>query len=266
MKLRFSRSQLCIPYALFLALFVVLPLVIVFYFALTDKSGNFSLANFSRFFFDPALISTMIVSMAIGAAATIICLLLGYPVAYILARSGWRRKNVLLLLLVMPMWINFVLRINALKEFMQLIGILGKYNFLNTVLGMVYDFLPFMILPLYTTLIKIDKSLLEASADLGATPSTTFLSVTLPLSTPGILSGITMVFMPTMTVYVISDALGLGHVVILGKQIEHYFGSGDNWNMGSTIALVLLLVIFASTFLSNRFKDEESEEKGRALW
>lgn len=266
MKIRFSRSQLCIPYAVFLAVFVVLPLFIIFYFAFTDKSGNFSLLNFKRFFTDPSFISTMVVSIAIGVATTVLCLMLGYPVAYILARSGWSRKNVLLLLFIMPMWINFVLRILALREFMQLTGLLGKYHFLNTVIGMVYDFLPFMILPLYTTLIKIDKSLLEASADLGAAPRTTFFNVTLPLSMPGILSGITMVFMPTMTAYVISDTLGAGQVIILGKQIDEFFNASHNWNMGSAIALVLLLVIFVTTFFSNRFKDDNLEERGQRLW
>lgn len=266
MKIRFSRSQLCIPYGVFLAVFVALPLLIVIYFAFTDKNGVFSLANFGNFFTDTALINTMVISIVIGAATTALCLLIGYPVAYILARSGWRQKYVILLLFIMPMWINFVLRINALREFLQLIGMLGKLNFLNTVLGMVYDFLPFMILPLYTTLIKIDKSLLEASADLGASAGKTFLNITLPLSTPGILSGITMVFMPTMTCYVISDSLGLGNITIIGKQIEHFFGRGDNWNMGSAVALILLLIVFLSALLTNKLKGANIDNRGQTLW
>lgn len=267
MKMRFSRSQLCIPYSLFLILFVIFPLLILLFYGFTDATGAITLKNFGRFFSNPTAISTMLISIGLGLITTAICLLLAYPVAYILARSQLRKRNVLLLLFIMPMWINFVLRINALKEMLDLLGMLGKNNFLNTVLGMVYDFLPFMILPLYTTLIKLDKSLLEASADLGATKSHTFFKVIFPLSMPGIVSGITMVFMPTMTSYVISDTLGLGHVTIIGKQIEQYFiGASKDWHMGSTIAFILLVIIFVTTLVSGKFRDSNLEQRGARLW
>ncbi len=149
-----------------------------------------------------------------------------------------------------------MLRVNAIRELLNWIGILGEANYFNTILGMVYDFLPFMILPLYTTMQKIDGSLYEASADLGAGAATTFLRVTLPLSMPGVLSGITMVFLPSMTNYVVSDMLGNSKVTIIGKFIETYFGT--DWHMGSMIALILLIVVFLSTLLTGGFKSEEN--------
>ena len=267
MKLKFSRKSLCIPYSVFLILFVIFPLLILLYYGFTDASGRVTLGNFGKFFTNPTTISTMLISIGLALITTLICLLLAYPTAFILARSGIKRRNVLLLLFIMPMWINFVLRINALKEMLDLVGMLGKYNFLNTVLGMVYDFLPFMILPLYTTLIKLDGNLLEASADLGAGKTHTFFKVILPLSMPGILSGITMVFMPTMTSYVVSDTLGQGHVYIIGKQIEQYFiGTYRDPHIGSTIAFILLIIIFATTLISGKFRDENLERRGAQLW
>ena len=267
MTLRFSRKQLIIPYSLFMVLFVVIPLLFIVYYAFTDGStGGFTFGNFLKFFSNSTSLSTLIISIGIAILTTVVCLLIAYPIAYILARSNFKKKNVLLMLFVLPMWINFVLRINALREFLDLIGLLNKTHLFNTVLGMVYDFLPFMILPLYTTLIKMDKSLIEASADLGGNAFTTFTKVTLPLSMPGIVSGITMVFMPTMTNYVISDTLGLGHITIIGKLIEECFGSRNDWYLGSAIALVLLFIIFISMLFTGGFKDEENGARGAGIW
>lgn len=162
------------------------------------------------------------------------------------------------------MWINFVMRLNSLKEFLSLIGLLDKSTYINTVLGMVYDFLPFMILPLYTTLIKLDKSVVEASTDLGANGFQTLIRVVFPLSLPGIISGITMVFMPTMTNYVISDILGRSQITILGKLIENYFMQ-SNWNMGAAISMLLLAVMLLFTWLTGGFK-EDKNERGAGLW
>ena len=167
-----------------------------------------------------------------------------------------KRKFVLLLLFVTPMWINFVLRVNAIRELLSWTGLLGEANYFNTIFGMVYDFLPFMILPIYTTLLKIDHSLYEASADLGAGWSKTFTRITLPLSLPGIMSGITMVFLPSMTNYVVSDMLGNSKVTIIGKFIYEYFGS--NWHMGSMVALILLIVVFLTTWLTGGFREDET--------
>lgn len=256
MKLRFSRKMLGIPYAVFLVFFVIIPMLVILFYAFTDKSMHLSFGNFIQFFSDPTKLSTIVYSLVIAIITTAVCLLIAYPVAYILARSKMKKKFILLLLFVTPMWINFVLRINAIRELLSWIGLLGEANYFNTIFGMVYDFLPFMILPLYTTMLKIDESLYEASSDLGASSFTTFTRVTLPLSMPGIASGITMVFLPSMTNYVVSDMLGNSKVTIIGKFIYEYFGS--NWHMGSMVALILLIVVFLSTWLTGGFKEEES--------
>ncbi len=256
MRLRFSRKMLGIPYAVFLVFFVIIPMLIILFYAFTDKEMHLSFGNFIQFFSDPTKLSTIVYSLVIALITTAVSLLIAYPVAYILARSKMKKKFVILLLFVTPMWINFVLRINAIRELLGWIGLLGEANYFNTILGMVYDFLPFMILPLYTTMLKIDESFYEASADLGANALTTFRRVTLPLSMPGIASGITMVFLPSMTNYVVSDMLGNSKVTIIGKFIYEYFGT--NWHMGSMVALILLIVVFLSTWLTGGFKEDET--------
>ena len=223
-KLHFSRKQLCIPYALFLVLFVVLPMLLILFYAFTetvDGAIRLSFANFVNFFTSTAKLSTLLMSFTVAVISTAICLLIAYPLAYILARSHWKRKYVLLMLFIMPMWINFVLRITALRELLDLVGLLGTENYLNTIIGMVYDFLPFMILPLYTTLEKLDNSYMEAAADLGGNKLTVFTKITFPLSMPGVISGITMVFMPSMTNYVVSDTLSNFNITIFGNYLFH---------------------------------------------
>lgn len=263
-KISFSRKYFSIPYGLFLILFVVLPFLLILYYAFTSKTGNFSFENFVDFFSNPTSVSTLFISFIIAVITTGLCILIGYPTAYILSKMKARKGFVLLLLFIMPMWINFVLRAMAMKEVMTLLGIFAKsdaFNFINTVIGMVYDFLPFMILPLYSILIKQDKSLIEASYDLGATKAQTFRKVVLPLSLPGIVSGSTMVFLPSMSAYVISDTFGNGKITIIGKLIEEQFGTGANWNAGSAIAIILLIIMFVCTFLCGGF-NEESNTRG----
>lgn len=260
----FSRSQLCIPYAVFLLFFVVFPLLLIVYYAFTAKTGEFTFANFRWFFENPASLKNLFSSMLLGIITTAVCLVIGYPVAYILSRIKSHRRTVLLLLFIMPMWINFVLRAMAMKELLSLIGIYGKHDYLSVVIGMVYDYLPFMILPLYTTLIKMDKSLEEAAMDLGASRVNVFVKVTLPLSAAGIMSGVTMVFLPSMTCYVISDTFGNGKITIIGKLIETWFGSGSNWHYGSVVALILLVIMFLCTLLTGGFSKEENV-RGTAL-
>lgn len=253
---RISRKSLCIPYAVFLLFFVIAPMLVIVFYAFTDKNNHISFINFVNFFSDPMKLTTIVYSVVIALITTFVCLLIAFPVAYILARSKIKRKYIILLLFVTPMWINFVLRINAIRELMNWMNLLGEANYFNTVFGMVYDFLPFMILPLYTQISKIDDSLYEACADLGGNVFTSFFRVTIPLSMPGILSGVTMVFLPSMTNYVVSDMLGNSKVTIIGKFIETYFGT--NWHMGSMIALILLIVVLLSSFLSGGFKQEKS--------
>ena len=265
MKFRFSRKQLCIPYGVFLVCFVIAPLLVVLYYAFTNGEGKFTFDNFVGFFTSPNTIGTLVYSLAVALTTTVVCLLIAYPVAYILARSNIKKNAVLLLLFIMPMWINFTLRIAALKEVLTFIeGNLAYHPFINTIIGMTYDFLPFMILPIYTTLIKLDTSLLEASYDLGADKVRTFVKVTLPLSIPGIISGVTMVFLPAMTNYVVLDML-YNSTYIMGSLIGSYFHAYD-WHSGSMIAIVLLVIIFVVTWLTNGFTDDnESNNRGAVL-
>ena len=269
--LKFSRKQLGISYALFLLIFVILPLVLIVYYAFTDSNGAFTLKNFTLFFKSTTNITVLLRSFGIAFLSTVLCLLIGYPVAYILARTNIKRSSMLLILFILPMWINFVLRTAAMKELLFFLGAYksGNLNYFNTIIGMVYDYLPVTILPLYTVISKLDKNLLEASSDLGAKPLHTFINTTLPLSMPGIASAITMVFLPTTTSYVISDTLGNSKVTIIGKLIENKFNSGTagSWNAGSAIALVLLVFIFITMFISGKFQnDDDKSARGNGLW
>ena len=255
MKQVFSRKQLGIPYALFLLLFVVAPLLVIIYYAFTDGTGHFTISNLFHFFTDPNTLGTLCYSFALAFVTTCVCLLLAYPIAYILARSEWKMKSVVVMLFVLPMWINFTLRITALKEILTMFeGSLAYYPFFNSVVGMTYDFLPFMILPLYSTLTKLDPNLLEASYDLGANSAQAFLRVTLPLSVPGIISGVSMVFLPAMTNYVVLDML-YNSTYIMGSLIGSYF-SAYNWHGGSMIALILLAFICLFTLLTGTGEGE----------
>ncbi len=253
----FQRSQLCIPYGLFLVCFVLAPLVVIIYYAFTNGEGKPTLENLTGFFSSPNTIGTLVYSLGIAVSTTCVCLLLAYPIAYILARSKMKHKSVVLMIFVMPMWINFTLRITALKEILTVLeGNLAYHPFLNTLIGMTYDFLPFMILPIYTTLLKLDNSLLEAAADLGADTVQTFMKVTFPLSVPGIISGIVMVFLPSMTNYVVLDML-YNSTYIMGSLIGAYFSAYD-WHNGSMIALILLVIILLFTLFTNRYADEDA--------
>lgn len=277
--LKFSRKQLGIPYAVFALAFVVFPLLLIILYAFTVENGtiitndvskfSFSLSNFVAFFSSSANIRAIYISFALAILTTAICLVIAYPAAYILARSKFKTRSVLLMLFILPMWINFVLRTAAMKELLFAMGFYksNKMSLLNTVIGMVYDYLPFTILPLYTVLIKLDKNVLEASQDLGATGAQTFFKVVVPMSAPGIVSAVTMVFLPTTTSYVISDTLGNGNVTIIGKLIEDQFSTMFDWHAGSAIAMILLVLIFATMLITNKFSDnEEVNTRGGGLW
>ena len=264
LRLRFSRSQLCLPYAVFLILFVIAPLLVIVYYAFTNGQGRFTFDNFANFFANSNTIGTLLYSLLLSVTTTIICLIIAYPTAYILARSGFKKQYVLLMLFILPMWINFTLRITALKEVLTVLeGNISLHPFLNSVIGMTYDFLPFMILPLYTSFLKLDKNLMEAASDLGANKFIVFLRVTLPLSVPGIVSGITMVLLPSMTNYVVLDML-YNSTYIMGSLIGSYFSAYD-WHNGSMISLVLLIIIFIVTLVTNRFSDKDSDSRRTVL-
>ena len=253
---KFSRKQLCIPYGVFLAVFVVFPLLLIVYYAFTNGTGEITLDNFVEFFTGSAAMSNLLLSIVIGFITTALCLLIGYPVAYILSKFKSARSYILVLLFVMPMWINFVLRAMAMRELLSLVGLFGNQNFICTIIGMVYDFLPFMILPLYTTLVKRDRSLEEAAEDLGANAFKRFSLITVPLSMPAIASGATMVFLPSMSCYVISETFGNGKIPLIGKLIEEQFGTAANWNYGSAIAIVMLVIMLISMIVTGGFKRE----------
>ncbi|MCR5160368.1 MAG: ABC transporter permease [Lachnospiraceae bacterium] len=262
--LKFSRKSLGIPYALFLVIFVAAPLLVLFYYAFTNGQGHFTLSNLTGFFTDPNTLGTLCYSFAIALVTTVVCLLIAYPTAYILATSKMKRKSIVLMLFVIPMWINFSLRITALKEILTVIeGNLALYPFVNAVVGMTYDFLPFMILPIYNTISRLDGSLIEAAKDLGANDRSAFLKITLPLSVPGIISGISMVFLPAMTNYVVLDML-YNSTYIMGSLIGSYF-SAYNWHGGSMIALILLAIICIFTLVTGGMEEEDSRAVGGAL-
>lgn len=256
-RFSFSRKSLGIPYMLYLILFVILPLVVLVYYAFTDKNGKLSIDNFVQFFSNPNTLGTLCYSLAIALVTTVVCLLLAYPVAYILAASRLKTKSIMVMVFVMPMWINFSLRITALKEILTILeGNLAYHPFFNSVIGMTYDFLPFMILPIYNTIEKLDRSLVEAARDLGAGDIATFLKITLPLSVPGIVSGVAMVFLPAMTNYVVLDML-YNSTYIMGSLIGSYF-SAYNWHGGSMIALVLLVMICIFTLSTSSMEEDDS--------
>ena len=259
----FTRKQLGIPYALFLLIFVVLPLLVVLYYAFTNGSGQFTLENFAQFFTNSKALGTLLYSFVIAIITTGLCLLIAYPTAYFLAKGRIPHGAAWLLIIVLPMWINFTLRLTAMKEILSFLeGNLAYHPFLNTIIGMVYDFLPFMVLPLYNTLEKMDHQLIDAARDLGASDGVVIWRVMIPLSMPGIVSGVTMVFLPAMTNYVVLDMM-YNSTYIMGSLIGSYF-SAYNWHDGSMISTVLLLLIGLLSWISKK-TGADSEEGGAIL-
>lgn len=258
------------PYVLWMALFVVAPIIIIVVYAFSTSDGGFTFSNFSNM---ETYIAVFGRSFGLAFIATAICLLLGYPLAYTLAYEKARTQSVMLMLIMLPMWMNFLLRTYAwmsllentglINRFFGLFGI-GPFNMINTsfavVLGMVYNYLPFMVLPIYSVIIKIDKSLLEAAQDLGARPLLVFAKVIFPLSLSGVLSGITMVFVPAVSTFVISKLLGGNKTMMLGDLIEMQFlGSSYNPHLGSAIALVMMIVVMICMAIMNRFGSDDEQ-------
>ncbi len=275
--LKFSRKHLGLPYALFLIVFVVFPLLLILLYAFTTETGgntndivnfSFSLDNFIKFFTQSSNIRAIYISVFLSFLTTLICILIAYPLAYILANSKIKSKSTLLMLFVLPMWINFVLRTAAMRELLDVLGMYenSSLSFINTLIAMVYDYLPFSVLPIYTVLLKMDKNIIEASQDLGGNKLVTFTKVILPLSMPGIVSAVTMIFLPTMTSYVVSDTIGNGNVTIIGKLIAHMYESGSDWHGGSAISVVLLIILFISMAITNKFSSDDRDLRGGGLW
>ena len=240
----------------FMAIFVVLPLLLILVYAFQDGSGHFTLSNVTRFFSDSDALGTFAVSIEVAIENTLICILLGYPAAWILANKDLNKSAVTIILFIMPMWINALMRTLATAELFNTLGItLGKGTLL---FGMVYDYLPFMIYPIYNVLNKMDKSYSEAAQDLGATPWQVFWKVTVPLSMPGVSSGILMVFMPTVSTFAISEFLTNNKIKLFGTIIQENINS-SMWNYGAALAFIMLIIIGISTLFTG---DEEKEAEG----
>ena len=238
----------------FLAIFVVLPLVLIMVYAFQDGSGHFTLSNITKFFSDSDALGTFAVSIEVAIENTLICILLGYPAAWILADKELNRSAVTIILFIMPMWINALMRTLATAELFNVFGLtLGKGTLL---FGMVYDYLPFMIYPIYNVLSKMDKSYAEAAQDLGATPWKVFWKVTVPLSMPGVSSGILMVFMPTVSTFAISEFLTNNKIKLFGTIIQENINS-SMWNYGAALAFIMLIIIGISTLFTDERKDAE---------
>ncbi len=247
-----KRSSWSIPYLVFLTVFVVLPLLLVVIYAFQDSYGHFTLANITKFFSDSDAMGTFALSMEVAIENTLICILLGYPAAWILANKDLNRSAVTVVLFILPMWINALMRTLATAELFNMLGIsLGKGTLL---FGMAYDYLPFMIYPIYNVLNKMDKSYAEAAQDLGATPWQVFWKVTVPLSMPGVASGVMMVFMPTVSTFAISEFLTNNKIKLFGTIIQENINS-SMWNYGAALALIMLIIIGITSLFTDRDKD-----------
>lgn len=271
-----NKKSLSYPYLLWMAILIVVPLLLVLFFAFTVKTGEgytFSLANLEKFF-QPMFLKVFWKSVELALKSTIICILLGYPVALILADSKFSHRNTMLILIILPMWMNLLLRTYAwmtllenngiINQFIKMIGfepVQFMYNEQAIILGMVYNFLPFMILPIYAVLIKIDKSIIEAAKDLGANDSMVFKKIILPLSLGGVISGTMMVFMPSLSTFIIPRLMSGGKISLIGNIIEQQFLVVGDWHFGSFMAFILMLIIF----LSMIFLGEDKIEGGGVL-
>ena len=266
------------PYIAWIIAIIVVPMLLIVLYAFTT-SGNsvltfqFTFENFARFVTDKVFMDVLLRSLYIALITTLICVALGYPIAYVIAQRGGRSNTILILLITMPTWVNMLVRTYAWMGILQDEGILntilgffgiGPVSMIHTsfavILGMVYNYLPFMILPIYSVIIKLDHSLLEAARDLGANSLTVFRKVVLPLSLPGVLSGITMVFVPSVSTFAISRMLGGGTELLLGDLIERQFlGGAYNPQLGAAISLVMMLVVVVCMLVMNRFGEGEEQ-------
>lgn len=268
LQLKNKSTLLAAPYSVWAIGFILIPLVLVIFYAFTDKTGSFTLDNIIAIS-ESTNLKALGLSVMLSFISTIICLLLAYPLAMILATLGVNQSSFMVFIFILPMWMNFLLRTLAWQTLLEKTGVINSIltflnlptlNIINTpsaiVLGMVYNFLPFMVLPIYNTLIKIDSNIINAAKDLGANNIQTFTRVIFPLSLPGVISGITMVFVPALTTFVISDLLGGAKILLIGNVIEQEFKQANNWNAGSGLSFVLMIFIVISIFISNKYDKE----------
>lgn len=270
-KRKLSNHLLSTPFYVWILAFILIPLGMVFYYGFTDKNGSFTL-EYVLAMAGPEHIKALLVSLGLSVISTIICFILAYPLAYILSQMKMNSSRYVVFIFILPMWMNFLLRTLAWQTLIEKTGVINglltalnlpTLRIINTnyaiVLGMVYNFLPFMILPLYNTLAKIDPSVINAARDLGANSFITFKRIIFPLSMPGIISGITMVFVPSLTTFVISNILGGSKILLIGNVIEQEFTVACNWHLGSGLSIVLMIFIIINMVLSMIFdKDGEA--------
>lgn len=272
-----KRRFFAYPYVVWMVLFIALPIILVLYYAFTKMTDSGVAFTFEHFIkaFDPLFLNVLLRSIWLAVICTVICILIGYPVAMILASNNVKSKT-LIVWFILPMWMNFLLRTYAWMVLLDTNGLINRflsflglgpaqlmYNSSAILLGMVYNFLPFMVLPIYSVMVKIPRSLLQAAQDLGANSIKVFTRVTLPLSLPGIISGITMVFMPAVTTFAISRLLGGSQFMMFGDLIENQFLFVRDWNLGSALSCIMLFLILISMFVIAR--TDKGEERG-GLW
>ena len=264
-----NKRLLAGPYLFWSVSFVVIPLLVIVYYAFTTDEGGFTFANLAQIT-TPENLKALGISVLLSLISTLVCLVMAYPLAMILSQKQVSQTSFIVLIFILPMWMNFLLRTMAWQTLLEKNGVINSIlslfhlpalEIINTpyaiVLGMVYNFLPFMVLPIYNVLIKIDSNVLNAARDLGANPVQTFVKVTFPLSIPGVISGITMVFVPALTTFVISDLLGGGKLLLSGNVIEQSFKQNSNWHVGSGLSLVLMVFIIASMALVAKYDKGE---------
>lgn len=272
MKNSLTKKLIDKPYILWSLLFIIAPLLMVIYYAFTDTTGAFTLDNIQAI---PEYTSTILLSILYGIAATAICLVIAYPFAYFLSRLKFSTQSMMVLLVMLPMWMNFLIRTYSwmtilgdtgiINTFLNALG-LNSLQLINTggavILGMVYNFLPYMILPIYSVLSKMDNSLIEAAQDLGSNRFQVMKKVIMPLSLPGVLSGITMVFVPCVSTFYITQKLGGGQIVLIGDIIETQFQTANNYNLGASLSLVLMVLILICLGVMNYLGADSDSEGG----
>ncbi len=255
-----SRKSWTLPYVVFSLIFVVIPLLLIVVYAFTDDSGRLTLENFGKFFSHPEAINTFVYSIGIAIITTLICIFLGYPAAWILSNSNFNKSQALVTLFVLPMWVNILVRTLAAVALFDFLDLpLGEGAL---IFGMVYNFIPFMIYPIYNTLKKMDRNYIEAAQDLGANPLQVFTKTVLPLSMPGVMSGIMMVFMPTISTFAIAELLTLNNIKLFGTTIQENINN-SMWNYGAALSLIMLLLILATSLFDD---DDKHSNEGGGLW
>ena len=256
-----------VPHAFWTVLFIAAPMLFVLYFAFTDANGNFSFSNITEL---GQYTNVFILSIAFALIATAICLIIGYPLAYFMSRQSQRAQKVLMVLIMLPMWCNLLIRTYALMALLDNGGLLNSLlknlgleplpivgSYFGVILGMVYDFLPYMVLPIFTAMTKLDYRYIEASHDLGCNGLQTMTRVVMPLTLSGVVSGVTMVFVPSISTFYISQKLGAGKIDLVGDTIERLFQNVSTYNVGAAMSLVMMILILISLTIMNKFSDEE---------